>query len=205
MSDDILEITAHELLGDLTKMSDAEQFAREFAIKAHGDQKYGDESYVTHLAAVRETLIEFGCAERAHLIGAWLHDTVEDTSVTRETIEANFGHVVASYVWAVTGVGKNRAERNRNAYAKMKRLPEAILIKLADRITNMRNAKATKPDLFTMYVREYPTFRSELRPITESADVVCSRAMWRALDRLVEDTPPTPWPGAPPNKRNDEP
>ncbi len=186
MSNDILEITARELLGDLTKMSDAEQLAREFAIKAHGDQKYGDQPYVTHLAAVRDALIEFGCAERTHLIAAWLHDTIEDTDVTYEEIDRNFGTEMARYVWAVTGTGKTRAMRNSDAYQKMRWCPEAILIKLADRIANMRASKASKPELFKMYQSEYPAFRDTLRPVTRSAEVVCSEAMWRALDQLAE-------------------
>jgi guanosine-3',5'-bis(diphosphate) 3'-pyrophosphohydrolase len=174
---------------------DAELLALGFAFKAHGDQRYGHAPYVTHLAAVRDVLIEFGCVETTHLIAAWLHDTIEDTSVTREQIDADFGHDVARYVWAVTGVGANRAERNHSAYDKMRECPESIVVKLADRIANTRAAKATNPHIFKMYQHEYLTFRGTLRPVTKFADIVCSEPMWKELDRLYSVTPSTP-PGA---------
>lgn len=184
MTDETIEITAREILGDLANVSRVETLARDFAIEAHGEQRYGEHPYVTHLAAVRDVLIEFGCAEQTFLICAWLHDTIEDTTVTREQLDAKFGTVVAWYVYAVTGIGKNRDERNRVAYTKMKLCPESILLKLADRIANMRSAKATRPDLFAMYAREYTTFSRELRPATQMAEVVCAEAMWRELDRM---------------------
>ena len=59
--------------------------------------------------------------DRARVVAAaWLHDTIEDTSVTREDIVAHFGDEVAALVWAVTGEGATRSERNQSAYAKIR-------------------------------------------------------------------------------------
>jgi len=169
-------------------MSDVETSAREFAVKAHGAQRYGDEPYVVHLEAVRDVLIEFGCHDSVLLIAAWLHDVIEDTSITRGMIDLSFGMTVGNYVWAVTGVGKNRAERTRSIREKLHREPQAILVKLADRIANMRSAKESKPDLFAMYAREHHEFESVLRPVTRRAAVVGAEAMWNELDRIVRSS-----------------
>ena len=55
--------------------------AKAFAIKAHGEQRYGDLLYAAHLAAVEEVLLRFGFRDEALLNAAWLHDVVEDTEI----------------------------------------------------------------------------------------------------------------------------
>ncbi|MFA6234650.1 MAG: hypothetical protein WC824_10770, partial [Bacteroidota bacterium] len=53
--------------------------AREFAIKAHGDQKYGDQPYVVHLDAVKDLVLGYNCDNlRRATDGAFLHDILED-------------------------------------------------------------------------------------------------------------------------------
>ena len=63
-------------------MTEEVKRAREFAIKAHGDQMYGDEPYIVHLDEVAGILHEFGIMEtiftNAYIV-AYLHDTIEDT------------------------------------------------------------------------------------------------------------------------------
>lgn len=136
--------------------------ARAFATHKHEGQKYGEKPYTVHLAAVRDVLLSVGVLDDEPLgIAAWLHDTVEDTSTTREEIEVRFGADVASLVWAVTGVGKNRKERNANAYEKIRAYPLAATLKLADRIANVE-ASANVPDKLAMYRKEWPSFRDAL-------------------------------------------
>jgi len=134
--------------------------ARRFAEAAHKDQRYGDAPYVTHLVAVRRVLADFDHAG-ALAIAAWLHDTVEDTGVTREEIETRFGAEVAGLVWAVTGVGANRKERNADAYAKIQAHPPAAILKLADRIANVEASRAV-PKKLEMYRAEWESFRGHL-------------------------------------------
>ena len=177
--------------------------AKEFAIAAHGDQKYGrNEPYAVHLASVRDILVEFGWDDglivwdtlaasldvttpRAGdmLVAAWLHDVIEDTDATRGTLEREFGPSVASLVWAVTGRGKNRKERNADAYRKLAAFPAAIPLKLADRLSNVRNSKRDKLEFFDMYEGEYPAFRAALAPAC-APDPRTAR-MWYALDKLL--------------------
>jgi (p)ppGpp synthase/HD superfamily hydrolase len=78
-------------------MTADEERARAFAIAAHGNQRYGEQPYEVHLAAVRQVLFDFGHGGEL-AIAAWLHDTVEDTDVTVEQIELEFGSAVAALV-----------------------------------------------------------------------------------------------------------
>ena len=166
----------------------AEHDAKAFAIRAHGDQKYGlGEPYVVHLENVRNILVEFGFGgEEGHdyLIGAWLHDVLEDTETSQEFLQQTFGTHATAMVWAVTGRGANRRERNEDAYKKMIAYPEAIPLKLADRLSNGRNSKRDKLDFYGMYKGEYPAFRARLKaaskPDWRTAD------MWSSLDKLFE-------------------
>ena len=166
----------------------AEYHARSFATRAHEGQKYGlGEPYAVHLEDVRNILVEFGFGgeeDGDYLVGAWLHDVLEDTETSQEFLQQTFGTHATAMVWAVTGRGDNRRERNEDAYKKMVAYPDAIPLKLADRLSNGRNSKRDKLDLFGMYKGEYPSFRARLKPASKpdwrTAD------MWQSLDKLFE-------------------
>jgi (p)ppGpp synthase/HD superfamily hydrolase len=155
--------------------------ARTFAIKNHGDQKYDTEPYSVHLDAVENVLIEFDHISSVLRAAAWLHDLVEDTNVSQAEIDIEFPGYVALIVGAVTSEpGKNRRERNIKTYPKIAQYPEAIILKLADRIANVRNCIATQSDLLNMYRKEYPAFRLALK--SDNPDV---KRMWWYLDFLM--------------------
>jgi hypothetical protein len=165
--------------------------ARNFAIRAHGDQRYdsGNAPYLVHLAAVRDAVIEFGFASgdnfktRDYVQAAWLHDVLEDTKQLAGTIGEKFGETTFTFVWAVTGRGENRKARNEDAYRKMLENPSSIPVKLADRISNGRSSKLTSPDaLFEMYKREYTKFKALLEP--RSRVITGCEPMWRELDKI---------------------
>ena len=163
-------------------MKDIEQVARGFAEGAHGDQKYGKKPYVTHLAAVRAVLGEFGFKDENLRVASWLHDVLEDTKITPAQLELAFGSTVTHLVWAVTGIGKNRKERTENAYDKMTDYPRAIPLKLADRIANGRASVKDNPSLLAMYRKEYAGFRAKLYRLSEEEEA----PMWAELDRLFK-------------------
>jgi (p)ppGpp synthase/HD superfamily hydrolase len=140
--------------------SDLETRARSFAEAAHEGQRYGDAPYITHLVAVRAVLDDFGYGG-ALGVAAWLHDSIEDTGATKDEIATRFGEEVAELVWAVTGVGANRKERNASAYAKIRATPRAAILKLADRIANVE-ASRTVPSKLEMYRAEWRSFREHL-------------------------------------------
>lgn len=153
--------------------------AREYAVRKHATQRYGNQPYTVHLAAVRGVLRWAGIEDDHPLAtAAWLHDTLEDTDATREELATRFGNEVADLVWAVTGVGKNRKERNENVYAKIRAYPQAATLKLADRIANVE-AAVRVPDKLAMYRKEWPAFREALagRGL---------QMLWKRLEKALE-------------------
>ena len=137
--------------------------ARNFAIAAHGNQKFGIHPYSVHLDAVAKIARPFG--ETAVAI-AYLHDVVEDTEVSTKEVESEFGKLVADAVAILTDQpGKDRKERKSKTYAKMSSVSGeteiALVVKAADRLANMR-ACVDGNDLkrLAMYKGEHPTFKA---------------------------------------------
>jgi len=144
--------------------------ARAFAARAHRGQLYGNKPYTVHLAAVRRVLADFGIGDR-YAVAAWLHDTIEDTGVTREEIAGRFTVAVGDLVWAVTGVGSTRRERNADAHAKIRAFPGAGagLLKLCDRIANVEACRQNNPRLLDMYRKEHWHFEDLLDDVFAGA------------------------------------
>ncbi len=117
------------------------------AEKAHGPQmrKSGD-PYITHPLAVTTILAEIGMTEPT-LVAALLHDTVEDTAYTLEELRKDFGDEVAELVDGVTKLDKVKygdsaqAETIRKMIVAMSRDIRVLVIKLADRLHNMRTLR----------------------------------------------------------------
>jgi GTP pyrophosphokinase len=73
--------------------------AKDFAIKAHGDQKYGvEQPYSAHLQYVVDVLVRFKVRSQTVLEAAWLHDVLEDTSVTEAELAREFASATVSLV-----------------------------------------------------------------------------------------------------------
>lgn len=138
------------------------QRAFNFADMAHEGQKYGDKEYICHCIGVKNILMDHGFTERDHshlLAAALLHDVIEDTDFTFDDIVQNFGERIALIVYACTGVGPNRHERNKSQYMKIGMIHEAAPVKCADRIYNMRAATMEKSRHLKSYIDEYRDFR----------------------------------------------
>ena len=120
--------------------------AHEKARSAHNGQirKSGD-AYITHPVAVAEIVASLGLDE-ATIIAALLHDTLEDTGEALEGIKEQFGQEVATIVDGVTKLGKvqfrsateQQVENYRKMLLSMASDARVILVKLADRLHNMR-------------------------------------------------------------------
>ena len=176
------------------------QDALQIAGAAHeraGD-RYGPDPYTIHLLSVLSVCFEFGLTDRGILVAAPLHDAIEDTDVTKEQVAEQFGKRVADLVDAVSDPPghPNRKSRKAAAYPRMKAVGGAVLLKLADRIANVRScwseAKADKRNksLLGMYKKEYGGFRKALRPAFGIGHPSASeQAMWAELDRLLAWSP----------------
>ncbi len=120
--------------------------AYHFAKTAHAGQKrQSGEEYFIHPNAVAEILIDLGL-DCDTVVAALLHDVIEDTQYTADDISQMFGPVVLSLVQGVTKLGKlnfkskleEQAENLRRMFMAMSNDIRVIIIKLADRLHNMR-------------------------------------------------------------------
>jgi len=117
-----------------------------FAVKAHGEQiRISGEPYITHPLAVAHILSRLELDVHS-IAAALLHDVVEDTDITQEDIEKNFGVEIAYLVDGVTKLSRiefrskeeQQLENLRKMFLAMGKDIRVILIKLADRLHNMR-------------------------------------------------------------------
>ncbi|RLT23551.1 MAG: bifunctional (p)ppGpp synthetase/guanosine-3',5'-bis(diphosphate) 3'-pyrophosphohydrolase [Chloroflexi bacterium] len=124
--------------------------AFDFAVQAHGEQlRASGEAYVTHPAEAALILADLGL-DAATLAAALLHDVPEDTSVTTAEIGERFGDEVALLVDGVTKLSKfsalsaeeQHAENIRKMFLAMAQDIRVVLIKLGDRLHNMRTLAA---------------------------------------------------------------
>jgi len=137
--------------------------AARYAIAAHGaDRRKSGEPYVIHPIAVAEILARIQLDSET-IAGALLHDVVEDTEVTLEQIEEEFGQRIARLVDGVSKLGRipwtgddsesrgsrekaQQAENLRKMFLAMVDDIGVVLIKLADRLHNMRTLDALPPN-----------------------------------------------------------
>jgi GTP pyrophosphokinase len=136
--------------------------AWEFCVQHHdGQMRASGEPYIIHPLEVAEVLAEMKMDATAIAAGL-LHDAVEDTPATSEEIEARFGVQVAHIVEGVTKIDKiefaNREDRQAENVRKMLLAMvsdvRVVLIKLADRLHNMRTLRHLKPDRQEAIARE---------------------------------------------------
>jgi GTP diphosphokinase / guanosine-3',5'-bis(diphosphate) 3'-diphosphatase len=136
--------------------------AWEFCVKHHeGQMRASGEPYIIHPLEVAEVLVEMKMDATAIAAGL-LHDSVEDTPATNDEIAAGFGEQVAHIVEGVTKIDKiqfaNREDRQAENVRKMLLAMvsdvRVVLIKMADRLHNMRTLEHLKPDRQEAIARE---------------------------------------------------
>lgn len=149
-----------ELLQKLKKnFSEAEfqelKAAYDFSAAAHeGQKRQTGEPYFIHPCAVVNVLVDLGFDDVSTLVAAFLHDVLEDTQVTADELEQKFGKEVLELVEGVTKLDKikfvsaedEQAENLRKMFFAMAKDYRVIIIKLADRLHNMRTLDALKPE-----------------------------------------------------------
>ena len=130
--------------------------AFEVARKQHGDQKRrSGEPYIIHPIAVADILVDLGMDYQS-LVAALLHDVVEDTDYTLEELKSEFGGEIAVLVDGVTKLGhlqfserdsreEQQAENIRKMLLAMSKDIRVIVVKLADRLHNMRTLEYVAP------------------------------------------------------------
>jgi GTP pyrophosphokinase len=128
--------------------------AYEYALKAHAEQKReSGEPFINHPLQVAHVLAELE-ADEPTIIAALLHDVVEDTEHTLDDIRALFGEEVALLVDGLTKISglsyatkeERRVENLRKIFLAMARDVRVVLIKLADRLHNLRTLNHLPPE-----------------------------------------------------------
>src|ERR1700731_1103746 len=162
-----LDARLEELLEKLRKNRPAEdpwvvRRAYEIAAERHRDQlRNSGEPYLTHLLEVAHILADMRL-DATTLTAALLHDVVEDTEFPLSRIEERFGPDVAHLVAGVTKIGRlnmvapetRQAENVRKMLLAMVTDVRVVLVKLADRLHNMRTLEFLEPDKQQRIARE---------------------------------------------------
>ena len=165
--------------------TDAGVLRRGYAIAEsmhRGQFRKSGEPYITHPLAVAQILAELGM-DTMTLVAALLHDTVEDTHYTLQALRGDFGPEVAHLVDGVTKFDKlfygkdAEAETVRKMIVAAGRDVRVLIIKLADRLHNMRTLDARSP-----------ASRARIAGATQDVLVpLCDRLGIQALKRDIED------------------
>ncbi len=159
--------------------------AYEIANAAHeGQKRLSGEPYIMHPLSVAVILASLGMDE-ASIIAAILHDTVEDTKLTHDEVKKEFGETIADLVEGVTKIGKvplqtkeeQQAENIRKMLIAMSRDIRVIIIKLADRLHNMR----------TLMFKPEQRRREIARETSEIYAPIAHRLGIRAIKEELED------------------
>lgn len=148
--------TLIEKIDEIDKRYDIAKIKRayELADKAHeGQMRSSGEKYITHPLSVANILLDYHM-DTDTICAALLHDVVEDTNTTLDEIQKQFGEDVALMVDGVTKIGQvplntkeeQQAENIRKILMAMSKDIRVIIIKLADRLHNMRTLYARPPE-----------------------------------------------------------
>jgi (p)ppGpp synthase/HD superfamily hydrolase len=190
--------------------------AAQYAADVHAGQtrKYNGLPYVVHSARVAARIAIHPEATEEMVMAAFLHDTVEDTETTFEDIRFLFGDLVTDLVidltdpictgLADTCKNKPRAERKEIARSYlMGACREAKIIKLIDRIDNLRDMPLDPPNLYTkMYVGESRALAETIGEVSAALKAellaICDDHDARLRDAVPviaaeESTPPVGW------------
>jgi guanosine-3',5'-bis(diphosphate) 3'-pyrophosphohydrolase len=170
--------------------------AYEFAARAHADQRRrSGEPFVTHTVAVATILVDLlgPGVDESLLQAALLHDVVEDTKVDLPMLRRSFGPDVAALVDGVTKISGlhfdrpelEQAENFRKMLLSMARDLRVILIKLADRLHNMRTLTALDQDRIRAIARET---REIYAPLAHRLGI--ARVKWELEDLCLKALDP---------------
>ena len=176
--------------------------AYQIANEAHeGQKRLSGEPYIMHPLSVAIILASLGMDE-ASIIAAILHDTVEDTKMTNAEVKREFGETIADLVEGVTKIGKvplqtkeeQQAENIRKMLIAMSRDIRVIIIKLADRLHNMRTLmfkseqRRREIALETIEIYAPIAHRLGIRPIKEELEDLSISYLDHVAYREIEES-----------------
>jgi len=142
-----------------------------YALKCHVEtnHKYNGQPYSVHLQKVSEIAHQY-----KHLVpsidysvvasAAWCHDVIEDTRQTYNDVKEELGIEVAEIVYALTNEkGRNRKARaNDKYYEGIRDVPNAVYVKLCDRMANIEYSAETGSRMLDLYRKEHEEFVDQM-------------------------------------------
>jgi len=157
---------------------------KKFAEHWHGDQKYGELPYLSHLMDVYMLCENYNVTCKQLCL---LHDVIEDTDANQEIVSKEFGNDMGRLVYLVSDeAGPNRKTRKEATNEKFTAIdPEdiievyALIVKAADRLANMLKCQ-NNPSLMRMYIREFPAFNKAVY-----RSHICNE-IWGKLHKLYD-------------------
>ncbi len=176
-----------------TICNERELKAVNFASKRHSGQYYSDDyPYFVHLYQVVSVAKYFNLSEDV-IAACWLHDVIEDTATSYNDLAFIFGSNVADIVYDVTDeLGKNRKERHTKTYKKVAANPEAIKVKLCDRIANLSFGLMTLNERkIHMYIKENEEFKSIVMKYDYGDEKL--KEVFNYYNSLIEELSLTDW------------
>ena len=152
------------------------------------ERKYSGRPYITHPGRVAARASILPGATEALVAAAWLHDTVEDTDITLDDIKASFGEEIASIVDGLTNrfdkasyPDMNRKARKSAEHERLAKAPHEVkLLKVLDRIDNLREMSVEDEGFTKLYIRE----SRDLLIAVGDADLGLGRELQAVIDEL---------------------
>ncbi len=172
-----------------------------YAMKAHGNQtRASGEAYFNHPLEVAAILADMRLDD-ATIVAALLHDTVEDTEATHQDIQEKFGPEISALVDGLTKIKKldlvtkeaNQAENLRKLLLAMSRDVRVLLVKLADRLHNMRTLDHVKPEKRIRIARETMDIyaplagRMGMQLVRDELEDIAFRILNPEANRIISD------------------
>lgn len=149
------------------------------AERVHANKVYDIYPYMYHIKSTLGIAQELGYDEQIQIACA-LHDTTEDGDLSYNAIKKAFGIEVAEIVYCVTDeVGRDRKEKKEKTYPKIRSNWKAVIVKICDRVANMRHSKSYNQNKWNMYVSEHDDFSKNIHNPDHDKN-----EMQRAWDKL---------------------
>ncbi len=163
MNDSLFQSLAQSFSGYIQRETDIKLIEKAYllALEKHtGQKRKSGEAYITHPVAVAKILTDLR-AGPGTLIAALLHDTVEDTDLSLAEVEKLFGPEISALVDGVTKIGKlsfnttaSQADNHQKMLLAMAKDIRVVIIKIADRLHNVRTLDSMTPEKQYKIARE---------------------------------------------------
>lgn len=157
----------------------------QFGQQKHAGQvrKFSGQPYFTHPSQVAEIVKQFS-KDPEIIAAAYLHDTLEDTETTYDEIAVSFSTRVADLVQELTSVKEDSQKLGKAVYLSQKlnqMSPEALLIKLADRLDNVSDLGTTSESFSEKYKKETRYILENLRRPLDASHSAIIKQIWDKL------------------------